>query len=211
MLWARRFGLTLGVFVAALTVPGAAAANGDPASDVLQYRDVLFVSGSGLPTTSDRIAQLTEVVKEAKRSGLRIKVALIGKPEDLGLVTQLWRRPQRYADFLGRELASFWNYHQRLLVVMPNGYGIYLKRSSSNSDKRVLAHLPVPASRPDLLNAASVAVVQLAAQDGIKLTLLPVAEPTEGSWNRYAIWIGAGALIVLAFAAILFAWRRRLQ
>ena len=170
-----------------------------------------FVSGSGLPTTSDRIAQLTEVVKEAKRSGLRIKVALIGKPEDLGLVTQLWRRPQRYADFLGRELASFWNYHQRLLVVMPNGYGIYLKRSSSNSDKRVLAHLPVPASRPDLLNAASVAVVQLAAQDGIKLTLLPVAEPTEGSWNRYAIWIGAGALIVLTFAAILFVWRRRLQ
>ena len=43
------------------------------------------------------------------------------------------------------------------------------------------------------------------------LTLLPVAEPTEGSWNRYAIWIGAGALILLAFAAILFAWRRRLQ
>jgi hypothetical protein len=103
MLWARRFGLTLGVLVAAVTVPGAAAANGDPASDVLQYRDVFFVSGSGLPTTSDRIAQLTEVVKEAKRSGLRIKVALIGKPEDLGLVTQLWQQPQRYADFLGRE------------------------------------------------------------------------------------------------------------
>jgi hypothetical protein len=39
MFLARTFGLTLGVLVAALVVPGGAVANGDPASDVLQPND----------------------------------------------------------------------------------------------------------------------------------------------------------------------------
>jgi MYXO-CTERM domain-containing protein len=214
MFLARSVRLTLAVLAAALIVPGVARGNGDPASDVLSYTDVFFVSGSADPATAnlpdDRAKQLTKVVKDAKGSGFPIKVAVIGAPADLGLVPQFWQQPQRYADFLGQELVSFYGYRNRLLVVMPNGYGIYLKGGSSNTDKRILADLPAPASRPDLLSATSVAVLRLAAEDGIQLTLSPLADPTESSRNRALIWIGAGALALLALVALVFG-RRRLR
>ena len=48
-------------------------------------------------------------------------MAIIGAPVDLGAVTALWDKPPAYASFLGVELSLV--YKQRLLIVMPNGFG----------------------------------------------------------------------------------------
>src|SRR6202035_4173270 len=45
---------------------------------------------------------------------------------DLGSVTELWRRPQTYAEFLAQEIGLI--YHGPLLIVMPNGLGFQAPR-----------------------------------------------------------------------------------
>ena len=61
---------------------------------------------------------------------------MIANEFDLGSAGLLYRKPLRYAKFLAQELATFnsdW-----MLVVMPNGYGIYhclpKKRAEGYSD-----------------------------------------------------------------------------
>ena len=58
----------------------------------------------------------------AKRAGFPIKVALIASPVDLGVIPDLFGKPQQYADFLDQEI-SFQG-KQPLLVVMAAGYGV---------------------------------------------------------------------------------------
>jgi len=67
----------------------------DPASDFLLTQDVFVPWDVKLPPA--QTSRLTNLVHSAKASGYRIKVALIATPYDLGAVTPLWRRPQRYA------------------------------------------------------------------------------------------------------------------
>ncbi|HEY7003081.1 MAG TPA: hypothetical protein VH281_02270 [Gaiellaceae bacterium] len=206
--------------VAGLAAPGAALGNGDPASDVLPFEDV-FVSGYALPTTSDlspaEVAQLKQTVKEAKKSGYPIKVALIGKPGDLGLVTRLWQQPQRYADFLGQELASFGNYHQRLLVVMPNGYGIYSDRDSTDAEKKVLAGLPPAGTREALPTTATKAVRSLAQDQGVPVALPPLEQADKSNGVRDFTWLIAGGVTFVVTAVVvyvglsMFLARRRLR
>jgi hypothetical protein len=54
----------------------------------------------------------------------------------MGSVTALFRRPTRYAHFLGLELRQL--YQGPLLIVMPNGYGIYDGGRSTRAEARVL-------------------------------------------------------------------------
>ena len=61
-------------------------------------------------------------------------MAIIASPYDLGAVTALWRKPRAYARFLGIELSLA--YKQRLLVVMPNGFGFNWPGHSSASAYR---------------------------------------------------------------------------
>jgi hypothetical protein len=216
----RRLVIPLVLIAASLAAASAARANGDPASDVLPFEDV-FVSGYALPTSSDlnpaQVKQLKQTVKEAKTSGFRIKVALIGKPGDLGVVTQLWQQPQRYADFLGQELESFGNYHQRLLVVMPDGYGIYSGREPTNAEKKVLAGLPPAGSRDALPTTATKAVRSLAKDQGVALALPPLEEPTTSNTGRNLSWLVAGGVTFVVTAVIVYmglSWfvaRRRLR
>ena len=97
----------------------AARADGDPGSDVLVYQN-LFVAadvehvhgtagGAGRPALPRR------------KPGFPIRVAIISPPDDLGAITALWDKPAAYASFLGTELSLV--YAQRLLIVMPNGFG----------------------------------------------------------------------------------------
>ena len=46
---------------------------------------------------------------------------MIGTRYDLGTAFSLYNKPQRTPQFLGLELS--FQYRDRLLVVMPNGYG----------------------------------------------------------------------------------------
>jgi hypothetical protein len=100
---------------------GSAWADGDPASDVLYSQSVFLPQDAG--TSSHQRAQLGAVLQAARRSGFHLKVALIASPADLGSVTELWRQPRNYAMFLGQELSLV--YGGALLVVMPNGFGVY--------------------------------------------------------------------------------------
>jgi len=102
----------------ALVVAGSAAADGDPASDVLLSTDVFTPYP---PPSTKAVNALTDAVHAASANGDHLKVAVIGSKNDLGSVPSLFDQPRKYARFLGAELSFF--YKGPLLVVMPNGYG----------------------------------------------------------------------------------------
>ena len=97
-----------------------ARADGDPASDYLVSRQVFVSSQQGVESSAQR--NLLATVGAANRAGFAIRVAIISSDYDLGSITALWRKPALYARFLGLELAPA--YRGRLLVVMPNGFGL---------------------------------------------------------------------------------------
>jgi hypothetical protein len=147
---------------------------------------------------------LAKTVRQAKTSGFRIKVALIGEASELGLEPQFWQQPQPYADFLGKELASFGRYHQRLLVVMPNGIGIYSDREPTRGDKKILASLPPAGSRDDLPATATKAVRSLAKNQGVALSLPPLEQPARSDHGRYLTWLIVGVTFLVTAVAVYF-------
>src|SRR3954454_14273921 len=147
----------------ALLVPGAARADGDPASDYLITQSV-FVPFGGKISTGDA-SRISALVDDAKKKGFPIKVAVIAGTNDLGSVTVLWRKPQQYAEFLGQEL--FFVDKAPLLIVMPNGYGVSQKGRPLPAARALLDREPLPG--PDLAGAATNAVRKFAAARGIDL------------------------------------------
>src|SRR5262245_50464964 len=105
----------------ALIACATAAANADPASDYLMTQPVFLPFESKV--SDDKAAQLTDLLAAAKDKGFEVRTALIATRGDLGGVPVLYRKPQTYADFLGQELVYF--YKGPVLVVMPNGFGIF--------------------------------------------------------------------------------------
>jgi hypothetical protein len=174
-----------------------ARADGDPASDVLATQQLFLPQDAPAPPAQQ--TQLTEFLQEAARGGYPIRVALIASATDLGSVTALWRQPQLYARFLGQELSLA--YHGPLLVVMPNGFGLYHLPPGSTT------HLATANTSAGLVSAAVTAVRRLAAAAGHPLAL-PKAKTTKASGNNSAAeWI-AFALGALAIAA---AWTASLR
>jgi hypothetical protein len=174
----RAAALFLILLIGALTAPALARADGDPASDVLIKEQAFYPYQLKLPAASTKA--LTETLKRAKEQGFPIRVAMIANQFDLGSAGLLYRKPQPYAQFLAQELAMFnsdW-----LLVVMPNGYGLYRclvkKRPEGYSDpcegdrataadQKLLAALPTQErSRQDFAAAADVAVRRLGEAHG---------------------------------------------
>ena len=204
----RRLLIALASLCLAGLAPAVARADGDPASDFLIVQDVFLPYEVKLPP--GKADQLTGLVHAANVGGYRVKVALIASPYDLGAVTPLWGRPQRYARFLGQEL--FYVYKGRLLIVMPNGYGIYHHGKPITAERRLLNGLPTAAATgADVATAATIGVRRLARASGIKLELAPATAPTARSHNYAPIIIAAavgGAWVLLA--AFLLLRRRRL-
>src|ERR1700679_174279 len=117
---ARRLASLLIMLLLVGTVaPAAGLADGDPASDVLLGQNVFYPSPPPVPAAVQ--ATLNAETAAAKRAGLPIKVALIASPVDLGVIPELFGRPQSYADFLDKEIS--FEQVQPLLVVMAAGYG----------------------------------------------------------------------------------------
>jgi hypothetical protein len=193
-------------FCLAGLAPATAHADGDPASDFLITEGV-FVPSDG-PFPPDTARRLTELVGAAKTGGYRIKVALIATRYDLGSVTPLWRQPQRYARFLGQEL--FFVYKGRLLIVMPNGYGIYHGGKPVASERKLLDGVPTPAAAgADVATAAVTAVRRLARASGIDLELPAAPARTAPSRHFERIVIAAGGLAWILFAAVVLLRHRR--
>ncbi len=197
---------TLAAVVAAacITVP-AAHADGDPASDYLLSQSTFIPFDAKI--SKSQAEQLSTVVAEAKQKGFTIRVALISKAFDLGAVPSLWRKPKTYARFLGQEL--FFVYKGRLLVVMPNGYGVSRGGKPLASAQRVADALPEPGEGgAALAEAATRAVQRLAAQEGVRVEI-PAASSGDGSTSdRIVIAAIAGGLVLLILAG--FAARRLL-
>ncbi|MES1248812.1 MAG: hypothetical protein ABUS54_14185 [Actinomycetota bacterium] len=181
----------------------AAQADGDPASDWL-YTQKVFVPFDVKATKANQ-RELTMTVEGAWKQQFRIKVAVIGNAYDLGAVPSLWRKPQTYARFLGAELVFL--YKQRLLIVMPNGFGFYWHGHSTTAPYATLDRIAIPAGPDGLVTAAREAVVQLAAKSGVEITAAK-APADHTNRDRMIIIVAAVALIALALLGR-FALRRR--
>ena len=177
---------------------GAARADGDPASDVLAAQPVFVPADAGVQPAD--AAGLAALVREARRAGYPVKVAVVASSYDLGSVTALWRRPQTYARFLGTELSLL--YRGRLLTVMPDGIGIYHHGLPVAREQRVLAGVAV--DRGNLAATAAAAVQRLAAADGHRLAEPVVASPApaRARGTSAAEW----AAIVAGLLLVAIAW-----
>ena len=184
----------------ALSAAGAGRADGDPASDVLYTEWVSTPFGAPIPPEVRK--RLDDVVQSARAAGYPIKVAVIASPPDLGTAYVLWRKPQEYAHFLGEELVFL--YKGRLLIVMPNGYGLWWSKHSTQKERRAL---PKPAggssSATALVDRAVGAVAKLATASGHPVSVPPPAHvSSSGSggsklMDRVIIGIAAAAFVVL--------------
>lgn len=185
-----------------LSVPPVALANGDPASDYLLTQSVF------LPFTTkvdhNEATRLSVLLRDAEQKKFRIRVAVILSPTDLGTAFSLFGKPEKYAQFLGLELSFV--YRDRLLVVMPNGYGYAVNGDPDPKASALLKKLPGPG--PDAtkeVQAAMVAVQRLAAAEGRRLTVPKVG----GSTGRDRLTIAAAATAGIALIAAIVLYRRR--
>ena len=139
-----------------------ALGDADPASDVLILQDV-FLPYPAPP--ADVGKRLRATVEAAKQNDYQIKVAVIATEDDLGGVAKLFGEPDRYAAFLGNEIA--YNVKKRLLIVMPVGFGL---RDGSAAENQALDNYKAPASTKTngegLTTIAGQVVSDLAASAG---------------------------------------------
>jgi MYXO-CTERM domain-containing protein len=186
--------------------PNLARGDGDPASDVLLAQNVFYPYQ---PKVSPALeAGLEKTLGAAARAtGVHLKVAIIGTPEELGLVPSLFGHPQAYAQFLDREIS--FNQQQPLLVVMPAGFGV-----TPVSDVSALSRVPVyKQQRSDgLVRSAILAVVALAGYRGHPIAT-PVIAPSSSKSSPPALLVFGlpAALLVLVGLALTRRRRSRLD
>jgi hypothetical protein len=166
-------------------VAGSASArrgNGDPASHVLLVEDTFLPVAAPPPSGT---AELRKAVADVYARSFRIKVAVVGSPRDLGTVPMLFNKPGRYANLLGREIASA--FIGALLIVMPSGFGVYDGGRSTAAESRVLKKLRVSGpSSAQLVRSAAATVRRLLAANALrsKDILAPSAIPRFASVRR---------------------------
>src|SRR3984957_19706848 len=143
----------------------AARADGDPGSDVLVYQNLFVASDSNISIAQQ--VELGDLLTSAARSGFTLGVAITAPPADLGAITQLWQKPTSYASFLGIELSLA--YSQRLLVVMPDGFGFNWGGHPSTAAYQVLGKVAIKPGGSGLATSAQTAVRALALASGVRL------------------------------------------
>jgi len=203
---ARRLAcLLIALSVAAALMPVAALADGDPASDILLGQNVFYPYTPAVPARVQ--ATLNAVTASAKRAGLPIKVALIASPIDLGVIPELFGKPQSYADFLDKEIS--FQQVQPLLVVMAAGYGTQGVPAAAAAAAKKLA-LPGGKTSTDLAQAAVAAVSALASAAGHPITGAPGAAGTSSAGSATtAILIGLVVAAIVVTGALLVLRRRQ--
>ena len=209
----RRIALLLAAALTLTSAP-AALADGDPASDVLPSQDAFYPYTP--PVSKNLVVALDKLLKEVRKAGFPMKVALIETAGDLGSYPQLFNSPQRYTDLLSSELPS--NPHGsvrealRLLVVMPGGFG-----GQNLGDKVNEAIDPVKidvdAQSDGLARAALEAVARIATVNGHKTAVPPEASASngkgkDGGGTSPVIFIVLGVVIVGLIVALALVRRR---
>ena len=198
----------IGLAVAVLTCcPAIARADGDPASDFL-YTQPVFLTASASPAQRAELVQLADT---SKRRGAPIKVAVITSAYDLGSITPLWAKPQRYAEFLGAELS--YAYRGTLLVVMPNGFGIYRGGKPVAADLRAMKGLTTGPGVGRLVVSAAAAIRRLASAAGHPLPAgggaMPASPTTATQPRRSHLFVVV--VLVLGLVVIGAAWALSLR
>jgi hypothetical protein len=192
--------------VAALCVCACAASAQahDPAEQPLQDGTVFLP----FPARSAQAVRFLAVVTRANRAGFAIRVAIISRSRDLDEYTSYWRKPRAYAGLLGGELRP--DYAQRLLVVMPNGFGFSWPSHATAGDYALLTKVAIGSGLNGLLDAAQTAVQRLATASGVHVSA-PAEVTTPAQQNAHdRLVIILASLAALAAAVILrFVLRRR--
>jgi hypothetical protein len=220
--------LAVGLVAAGCTIAGArtspALADTDPASDVLLYQRVYFPYR---PAPHAAEHNLSVLVRTANDRGYRIRLAVVQSRRDLGAVSALYGRPEAYARLLSSELDGGWR--DRVLVVMPSGYGLahavrVVRSGGANTvrapattalDAAVMRQLAPPpgGSSAALVNAAARAVRALAAGNHVKLvttaTLRPRSPDGGSSGRSHAVAAAVAAAVGLTAGLLWFLWRTR--
>src|SRR4051812_2553413 len=196
----------LAVAAALALLPTARAfADGDPASDYLLSQDVYLPLAPGVPPDLGRT--ITDLLKETRKAGFPLRVAIIATPRDLGAVPQYFGRPQAYAPFLETEIA--FNTKKPLLTVMPTGYGVAAMPRGAES---ALKGFPPPKSAggEDLGRAAVGAIVKLSKAAGhpVPTPKLPKVSGGGGGDTSPLLVFGV-PVALLALGGLLAALRRR--
>ena len=185
----------------------SARADGDPASDYLLGQKIFLPYDANFPPK--QAAELTGLIDAANKAGFKIRVAILWSDYDMGSVTALWRKPHTYAKFLGLELGFV--YKQRLLIVMPNGFGFNWPKHPAAAEYALLQKIPIPPGAPGLLTAAKAAVKTLAAASGVTVAAPGhVTTPAQRNAHDREIIIAAVlAALALAVGARYLLRRRR--
>ena len=190
--------------VALLCAPAGARAHGDPARDYLLSQNAFLPFAQTVDR--DQVKRLDALLNKAKEQHYPIKVALILSPSDLGTAYSLFNQPQKYAEFLGRELSSV--YRDRLLIVMPKGFGYSTSGEPDARAAEVLERIPTAGRNATKeVAAAIVAVRRLAANE--RRPEVPKVGGTSGSSDR--ITIAAAATAGFALIAAFTLYRRQRQ
>jgi hypothetical protein len=196
--------LCVPLLLAAVTIAPVAQADGDPASDYLISQQTFLSPNARI--SSSNTAQVNALVTAARRRGYTIRVAVIQSSYDLGAVTALDKKPRLYAQFLSQELRFIYN--ERLLVVMPNGFGIADNGKPAPAEQAILDKLS-PAGTLDgsaLVDATITALHALTANAGVPIA--PLAS-RRNSATRDRIVIACGVAFVLLLAGGLIHLRRQ--
>lgn len=159
-----------GLCIAALALPAAVLADGDPASDYLIVGDAYLP----YPPPAAR-TQLNAALTAVRNAHDRVKVAVIATPNDLGSIPSLFGHPADYAKFLGLEIT--FAYTGALLVVMPAGYGFYDNGAPTPAADTTLGTLAIADKSPDGLTQAAAQAVTALAHVGA-LTYTDTRKPT---------------------------------
>jgi hypothetical protein len=190
--------------LALLVLPATARANGDPASDYLLVQKLFLPFSTKIDRTEAK--RLDALLTAAERENFKTRVAIIHSPGDLGTAFSLFRKPQRYAQFLGLELSFV--YRGRLVVVMPNGYGYSVNGKPDPKTSRLLHSLPPPGrDATQEVRGAEAAVRKLAIASGHRLSAS--SGGSSSARDRITIAAAASAGIALFAAVVLYRRQRR--
>jgi hypothetical protein len=194
-----RRALATAVLLVALAVPSVAQADGDPASDVLLLQDSYLPYQPAVPKPVSNA--LNSTLKQLRKSGFPLKVAVIASKTDLGVVPQFLGRPQPYAGFLESEIA--FNKPKQLLVVMENGYGTAAIKPNIAS---AMTKVPKPKSNSadDLGRAAIDGAIALGTAAGhpVPKPKLPASSSGGGGGTSPAIIFGVPVLLLAIGGAL---------
>jgi hypothetical protein len=203
-----RTSALLAILALAAAWPAASArADGDPASDVLVVQSLFLPQDANVSAT--KAAQIEQLLREGQHAGYQIRVALVASAADLGSVTELWRKPQTYAEFLAQELGLV--YHGPLLIVMPNGLGFHAPQRPLGAASKLPASIRGLAPGSELGSAALTAIRQLAAASGHTLPVPTVRAPHTSTARTIEDTVFIAGVVICIVAFILSALDRPLR